>query len=372
MFLATLFGAMSFTACGETHETFKGKLSDESFDTENAALTAFLEDEIDGMSTQAELVEYVKDADLSQNEIATLPLGEIAPEKVSHAERGTISYRASTPQTRAMPASETDSLKTHAIYLFEVDERYRYFVPPTQIGQPITKDYFEDVLSSAKYANCTIEFLSSAKGTYNGSVQNTSASCIYKFTENALQITQKEETALGNYTLNSYIAERNGRYFYCTPNNISAYAAAVPDHSSGAWHIEKIDLGELDARFQTLGDLVRYFVTSGIDFSYFEKTKDGFGIMSAEKFLQIALDMIGGSVVTDVLQDFLKEFSYECVVQDGRLEKIESHMQAEGNFSMGEAQQEMKAEKKESYHFDQFGTTKVTLPEDLQQILEEL
>ena len=36
---AALFGAMCFTACGGSHETFKGKLSDESFETENAALT---------------------------------------------------------------------------------------------------------------------------------------------------------------------------------------------------------------------------------------------------------------------------------------------------------------------------------------------
>ncbi len=370
-FLAALFGAVCLTACGRSHETFNGKLSDKSFETENAALTAFLEDEIEGMSTQAELAEYVKDVDLDQKEIAALPLGEISPEEVSHAERGTISYRATTPKSGLALTSESENVKTHEIYLLESDGKFRYFVPPTQIGQPITKDYFDDVFSSEKYANCTIEFLSSTKGKYNGSTQNASSSSTYKITENALKVTQ-QDSSLGGYSLEYYVVERNGNLFFCVSNNISAYEAAVPNYDSGAWHIEKMSAGELGAQIRTLGDFVRYFVTAGIDFSFFEKTKNGFGIMSAEKYLQIAQKMIGQSGYTEVLKEGLKKFKYECVVRDGRLEKIETLLSAEGNFSTGETRRELKVERTESYRFDRFGTTEVSLPEELQLQLEKI
>ncbi len=309
---AALFGAMCFTACGGSHETFKGKLSDESFETENAALTAFLEDEIEGMSTQAELVEYKKDADLSPKEIAALPLGEIAAEEISHAERGTISYRATTLQSGAALTSDAENVKTHEIYLLELDGKFRYLVPPTQIGQPITKDYFEDVFSSEKYTNCTIEYLSTTQGTYNG-IYNGSASSTYKFTANVLQYRLNDSS--GNLAADSYIVERKGNFFFC---------AAAPDYNNGEWHIEKIDPKEaetLGMQIRTLGDFVRYLLVPSIDFSFFEKTKDGFGIMSAEKYLQIAQKMIGQSGYTEALKEGLKKFKYEFVVRDGRLEK---------------------------------------------------
>lgn len=372
--LATLFGAMCFTACGGSHESFKGKpseetfigkLSEESFETENAALTAFLEDEIEGISTQAELVEYVKEADLDQKEIAALPLGEIAPKEVAHAERGMISYRATTPQSGIALTSDTENVKTHELYLLELNGKFRYLVPPTQVGQPITKDYFDDIFSSAKYTNCTIEGLTSTKVTYDGATQNANMSLTYKFTANALQYSVNGSSDF-NVTADVYVVERNGNFFVC---------AAAPDYNSSAWHIEKINMKEAEAsgmQIQTVGDMVRYIVTPEIDFSFFEKTDNGFGIMSAEKYRTIAPKMFEQSGYTDTKIEFLteavKEFKYECTERNGRLEKIELSMGVE---VLTVSERIIKQESKGILRFDQFGTTEITLPEELQLQLEK-
>ena len=146
--LALILGLSCLSACtvqwgNSTGDTFAGKVSDEEFTTEDAAIQAFLKNELDGLSTKTELIGYEKEADLTAEELKQLPLGELAAEKIDHAERGTVSYRAAIPSNGATPTAATDAtdddVKTHGLYLLETEGSVRYFVPPTKVGEPITK-----------------------------------------------------------------------------------------------------------------------------------------------------------------------------------------------------------------------------------------
>lgn len=205
--LAALIGTMGFAACKDGGEPFEGTLSTETFETQTAAVEAFLDQEIDGLSTQAELVEYVKEADLSAGEIEELPLGEAAG-TITRAERGTVSYKTRAVGGTGLTA-ETDNIKTHALYLLESDGKFLYFVPPTEIGQPVTKSYFNSLFSAEKYANCTLEQEITKTSARTGQPeQKASLLSIMKAAEDAAEV-----KGYGADAGNGYYAIKNGKIY---------------------------------------------------------------------------------------------------------------------------------------------------------------
>ncbi len=79
--LTAVFAAAAMclcTACGGgdseeyTVDTFKGVVSEQSYKTKDTAVQAFIAEEVGGKNLEAVFIEYIKEADLTQAEIAEL------------------------------------------------------------------------------------------------------------------------------------------------------------------------------------------------------------------------------------------------------------------------------------------------------------
>lgn len=342
--LAALLGMTCLTACKNAEISFEGTLSAETFETQNAAVEAFLEEEIDGRYTHAELVEYQKEADLTADEIGALPLGG---ETVVRAERGTVSYRVNTEAATAL-TDKTDDIKTHPLYLLEADGKFRYFVPPTEIGQPITKSYFQSLFDPEKYANCTLEM--------NCYMSREQSEPLDAYAIKAAGDVAWFKIERDGYAQNGYTVIRNGKHYDCVANPNGSWEIQE------SWGNEAIDLSglETDPLLILGGYTVSVFLFRWVygDFSFLERTEYGLRV-NQEKWVSRAEFQESQKI---------KEFQFDYIVQNGRIEEMTTIIKLE------ETDGSATVERVPEFHctLKDFGTTEVSLPADLKAELEKL
>lgn len=346
--LAALLGMTCLTACKNAEISFEGTLSAETFETQNAAVEAFLEEEIDGRYTHAELVEYQKEADLTADEIGALPLGG---ETVVRAERGTVSYRVNTEAATAL-TDKTDDIKTHPLYLLEADGKFRYFVPPTEIGQPITKSYFQSLFDPEKYANCTL----ARKETYTGSsLEGQWGGTDTSIIKVAGNVGWSKNETNGNETNSideSYLVIRNGKFYGCDRAKLGVRWVIEEE----GWLAAFANGSPLTMGYAPVVALLQDFAG---DFSLLERTEYGLRV-NQEKWVSL-----GGGLQES---QKIKEFQFDYIVRNGRIEEITRIGIVEE--TDGSAVVDRRAELHVT--IKDFGTTKVSLPADLKAELEKL
>lgn len=355
--LAALLGATYFAACKGEGEAFGGQISEKTFETQNAAVEAFLKDEIEGLSTQAELVGYQKEADLTADEIGKLPLGDGA-NPVDRAERGTVSYKVQAVANTAGLAAETDDVKMHALYLLETEGKFRYFVPPTEIGQPITKSYYNSLFAPEKYANCTLEM--NIDQNFISSGQKASSKIVIKAAGDVAELNGN-----GSVEGSGYFAIKNGTLYQCEARADGSWEPAENSDFSGLGN------GPVEAMGDLMGNMISHAALQGIDFSYFERTKNGLSI-GKNKYVLAAAKLM--NIPADFLSSFtnaVKNLQYDCVVQNDRIKEItvNANIDTTGLFpGAGSIVMELNTH----YRLKDFGTTKVSLPDDLKAALDTL
>lgn len=360
--LAFALGSLVLAGCtkGKGGESFRGKVSDESFATEQEAVAAFLEEEIDGSSTSSELIGYEKEADLDRKEIEALSLGELDPSSVVRAERGKVSFRNSSGEVVSL--AEGESVKSHGLYLLETEGEFHYFVPPTEVGEPVTKSYFDDVLAAEKYMNCTMEGTQTTDADFGEGPQSLETPVSIRIADHAIQSSggfgaYNGSSGSGLFSYDSYFAERDGGLVYCVqlPEEIADRLGV------GRWNLYPVE-GEVGgSAMHSCGDYVR-ILFSAIDFSYFERTEDGLAINDTEKYLA-AVRAMGISEEENI--GSVKEFLYRLTVKNGRMEKMECKVVCEYGESGQHVGTTMNVDLKN------FGSTSVVLPDDLKQLLAE-
>lgn len=385
LLLATAMSAVLLCSCGlfgTTSDTFKGKLSEKTYDTQDAAVTAFLKEEIDGLTTRAELVEYVKEADLGKEEIAKLPLGDVSADKVTHAERGKVSYRANILTGAAAATAESaEDLETHGLYLLEIDGKFRYFVPPTEVGEPITKSYFEDVFDSEKYVNCTVEATQSMDmiTTIDGkdeTMMKTSTTYVEKFTKDAVEVIMTMESdSFQPTTSTGYLLESGGRLILYTFIDMSQFG--VPGLTS-TW--SQMDFTDLISKLTgkeavTLSDYMRNSFGE-TDYSFFEKTETGFQISSPERYqmmLRTVMESVGmnedmfDTLGYDPFSATLTDFSSDYTIKNGRFDKCTAT--ATISYDLTYATGKLTTPAVMEMIYKDYGKTTVTVPDSLREYI---
>ncbi len=346
--LATVMGVACLAGCSPAaSETFEGAVSETTYSSVTTAAQGFLAEELNGSTSTTNFVGYEKQADLTEEEVAALPLEEGVT--LVSAEKGTISYTLSDGSVASLAAS-TDGVKTQTAYILQYEGGiYRYYVPAQIVGEALTKSYFEDVLDTSKYVNST--FTSNSSMTMSMSMmgqsasQNMSTSMTLKFTENAIEL----------YSSSSYYGETETDTMYLvktTDNGLVLYSQYEGEWSGYEAYFDSVDEFWLE-----------YFIS--LDFSYFEKTSTGFGISSDKlnEYFGEMMDSMAGEM--DGANISFGDSQMNYVVSEGAIASMSAKYNMSVSASYGGYSASTTIRGSASGNISNRGTTSITLPADL-------
>ncbi len=364
LFAMVSAAACLFVACfglagcdsGNYSETFPGVLSEDTYETTDAAAAAFLENEIAAPDVRTTFVSYKKSKDITEEELAAFEL-DVAAEDIGAKEWGTVTYEATlTSGVSSLAAGSGNGTTKHVkVGMFEIDGVYRYFVPVAGTGEMISKSYYESVFDPAKYKNCTETFdmtVTSSASTQGQKVTLTlDTRCTMKLTEEAAELvmTTSGLASQGVPDVNVTV------YVFKQGDGIAAYASI-----NGVWQ-QYLDLG-----VSSWDELFEMNLDDFIDYSYFEKTKSGFKIspMKYEQYMQQYIDDLGLDYSFSSNMDYSGEATY--FVTEGRLSKATTKVSLSMKVSSYGYTVTAKASASGVNVFSDFGTTTVQIPEGLQ------
>lgn len=317
-----------FTGCSSGpgySETFAGTLSEHSYTSSNKAAEGFLSEELTGAAEKAEFVSYVKQRDMTKEQISGLdvsPLGET--EQVVAAEVGNITYKTiqTSNYSYEATAESPQSNAVFTVYILEISRgesaqhEYRYYVPKSEPGQSLTNSYYKDLFNPEKYTDFT------QKMTYTSTVSMG---------------TSINKTAVVKVNANKALIETDEKYIYPNTSNwadmpsMDNHIVAYIEESAGNMSVwESSNNGTFNlttvsqmsiAGITDIKSLPTLFLP-GLDFSYYEKTSYGFKIKN--KYLRYISASLGSLMGLETSVNAQLNF----YVVEGRLYKIEETLKA--------------------------------------------
>ncbi|MDE7464364.1 MAG: hypothetical protein K2M48_04975 [Clostridiales bacterium] len=312
--------------------SFVGSISVQSYESANDAAAAFLTEELDGAATSTTFVSYEKSADLTEEEIAELNLGEdfeFTVEDIDSAENGVVSYTESTSAVNESAAGA----KTARVVIIKIGSVYWYYVPMFKDGEVLTNSYMDNILDFTKYANVTETVVSKSVVSAGGQMAETSITITTKIANDKIYFKQ---VAPNPYTNQKETTEY---YFVVTEEGLLMYDKVGSEWDSSYSGFDSLD-EFLEAAFK-------------YDASYFVKTKSGFK-MNSEKltqFLRDVLDNIGqGYTISSVSANYY--------VKDARLDSAESNVKMKMTYQG----QTINGTATVTTTYTDYGTTVVNLP----------
>lgn len=330
-------------------DTFVGAISEETYESDEDAVKGFLENEISGEAVKAELVNFEQKKELSKSQIGQLAVDKLEEdEEIVSAKEVKVTYKRNDS---GRVAQSEDNYFEFTIYVLEITSHgtelhtYRYYVPKANVGDVLTRSYYDDLLNPEKYINCTQEYTSVAK---QGSIEITQ-NYLIKIAENKAFI-------------NLHIVNPNSTGFNIEYMDLLAYFEYDDDanelkiwasNDNGATYI----LGS-NYSFASLGvtDIksLSTMCIPKIDYSYYIKTDFGFKI--SEDFLNKYISKVYGYDNDSINADC----NLNVYIQDGKIVKMESDnsITIKQGFSMT-------IKNSESLEFKDFGTTSVEKPANI-------
>lgn len=345
------------TACGGNYsETYTGTLSQQSYTSEENAAKAFVEAEIasSNMSVTFTKVEVEEEA-LSEEEVEKLELGDV--ENVEYVKKATVYYSEGGAQPLAIALDESSASTdiSQLLYIVKyVDGGYKYYSPALTEGENLTKSYYDDVFSSARYENVTVTgsmyttvraTISYSNGQTQSQSESSNVSYTYKITKNAVVATMTQSASGKTATMYNYLVKTTTGYVIVMEYN-GSYEVSGP--------------GQLNST----ADFLWSGLIENADHTYFQKTKSGF-TMKTEQAKQMAADLLEDAGVDSDMLDMFDELEYNFYVSEGNIIKMEDKVSASISYSEGGNSLQMAIAASSKYDFGSFGTTTVTLPDDV-------
>ncbi len=365
LFASVGLGACSITDGGNYSETFEGVISTETYTSQDAAAKAFIEHEIvDGSATVA----YEKQADLTQEEIAALNLGDVKAEDVVSAEMGSVTYSPVSKARAAQFAADTSvsgGKEVSLIILGFEDNAFRYYIPQPSVGETISKSYLDSVCDLSSYTNFTMTAKSTTSVNSTVTVQGRTQSVKYtmdlsitlKVTETAAMI-KTTTSAKGNFPAEEGMPEgTQSATVYIVVEN----GALVAYSQTNGGTYQRNDYAFAD--YDSLAELFNY-QQPDIDHTLFEKTKTGFKL-SPDKFDEYVEEYLGDEM--DNFNGLIPQIKGEATyfVTDGRLAKGTAKVSAKGGASEQGMSISISIGASATTTYTDFGTTVVTLPAEI-------
>lgn len=351
---------VGFTGCSNEpnySETFAGAISEHSYADKNEAAEGFLSEELTGEAGRAELVNYEKQRDMTEEQISGLNIQSLdQTEKVVAAEVVNITYKTAQNSYYSYAANE-ESQQDYAVftvYILEISREgttlheFRYYVPKSELGQSLTSSYYKDLLNPEKYTNFTQRMTDTATSSFGISRSVTS---VVKVDTDKAFLEQEEKynypnglnwTGIppqGSHIL-AYFEESAGNTFVWASND----GGETYKHSTTA----QTDI----AGITDIKSLIT-FLLPNLDYSFYEKTDYGFKIK--EKYLNKYLASSFGSLTGG---DASVNAQLNFYVVEGRLYKIVGIATAE--YGIGNTRSS--TSQRQEYTFTDYGTTVVKKP----------
>lgn len=285
---------------GGVSETFKGAVSEESYETSNKAAEAFVLEEVVG-EEEAEIVEVTSKGELSSEEINKLNVSSEILEGSLGVEKLEVTYsleEESSSASRALKLATSKTNKVVVVYVVKYNNSFKYITPLPENGETITKSYYDSVFNSEKYKNCTFDYESSVmidakSGDYREYVKTTIKQFI-KYTEDKIYMKL-------NYKVEGEAPEYGEEMLFYL------YFEKVEGQTKSYMSLDEIDWAEVDMKEfnEELGSLfgvtnienIYPFANQYLDYTYFKKSDYGFELPSenARKyFLEVLMSALSG------------------------------------------------------------------------------
>lgn len=256
---AELEGAEGLT-CGEK---YAGKLSENSYDSADDALTAYIELEIGG---GAAVTDSKKESDLTESEIAALSLTDEQRAGLTKAEAYTVTYSTSGGGVAATARSLTSvaasaPAKTRKVYLLVINGKVFYLDPLPATGDDLSKSYYDSVLAFENYANCTIKQTITSTVSVQGMTMSVKIEMTVKIADNKCY--QESKTSMLGQDISIYY------YMEETESGLQTYQS----EDGLTWTKEAYLLGNDGNPITSISDMI---IICQYDYSYLKKTDTGF------------------------------------------------------------------------------------------------
>ena len=140
---------------GSVSETFKGAVSENTYNTANDAATAFVNEELAG-EAEATVQSVKSNGKVSESKVNSLIPADllVGSDSVEEIE---VVYNLSTASAYTRSGGATPVSKTVKVYVIKYGVDWKYFTPAPINGDTITKSYYDSVFNTEKYLNCTFE-----------------------------------------------------------------------------------------------------------------------------------------------------------------------------------------------------------------------
>lgn len=279
---------------GGVSETYTGAVSEESFETKEEAVEAFVNEQIVGTSQAAVIESTVSKGELSDTEIAALNLPADIAGDVDSVEELEVTY-TETSYYSAIADSTTGSKKI-TVYIVKCGPDFKYFTPCPVDGETITKSYYESVFDNEKYANCTYVNSSYLKLEAQGQTMEMTLTQTIKRDGNKIYIKQIVE---GDPTL---VAQ-------ALPFGTDEYMEVYIEKSESGSTTTKVKMSA-DGSWQDSNLVFTVDPFAGqdrLDYSYFSKANFGFAL-KGENAIKFYRSYANGYIPDDAKLDLYAEY----------------------------------------------------------------
>ena len=354
---------------GNYSETFKGAVSEETYETANDAVQGFLDTEISGKTSEAVLVDYKKEKELSAKEVESLAIDEEYREGLISVEKGNVTYTensVSTAEAIVCAKAAGAETKTKVIYLLTYTGVFRFFTPAVENGDNLTSSYFDSTFDGEKYINCSVEAVMKAEGTQQGVKYVMENNASVKLTATALYEKDNVKMTMNGQDMSSMLGGSQNPEVYIADTTDGLYQMAG---LNGKW--ESVNITNHPGAMIQAENVHDYFMEwfrqrfNQLDHTYFEKTSTGYALRADKynEFLKTQqgsenLGGIGGiGGIGDTSGDF--DLSYVINISDGRFSDVTMKI------AYGDTLTEM------TMKFTGFGKATITIPAEAKNSLPD-
>jgi hypothetical protein len=352
-------------------DTYTGYLSEDIYATEYDALSSYVARELKGAATIGDIYNYEIGEELSADEISALNIGEV--ENLLAVRKTRVQY----------VDKDYDDIKEKDVYLVVLNDGYlKYFAPALNTGDTLPSSYY-DLVSSNTLSQTSVTCVSTTTQTISINIDSYGASSANITGTNTWKVTKDVVYCIANQQTEGYGSSTSEYYIVRNPNDPSDFLQ-IYRNGNNAWELTSYiatltlpTIPKTDDNYLMASIVMLEFATA--DHSYFEKTNFGFR-MSSDK-LQAYCDNIVMPMVMDSLNEsvgpsaelgklnFLwKEDSLvDFYLKDNLLTKYDSITDCTATGVYVDMTMDMYIES--TLNFSNYGTTVVTIPAEVQQII---
>lgn len=333
---------------GGCSDTYKGEVSEYTYETKELAAKAFVEEQVVG-DNDVTIVKTESKGELSSTQIEALNIPEAEKTDIVSVEEVEVEYalESSTYMSKTQSASPNKIVK---VYIIKYPNTFKYYSPAPVTGATVTRSYYDSIFDTEKYQNCTMT------STMEMSTETTTLTLQGKKTTT----TSQKTTIFAQYSEDKIFQQRtietteNGE---TTTSSESIYIEKVGNdlfgytNTTGTWTLAGT------VGFSQLEDLMP-FADSYLDYTYFTKTEFGCEIGQDNMMRYIRETFENDSLV----MEYLEQMDISAITKYYVAEGVLSGMRQDMTLSLSEGIVSASVISKVETICKDYGTTVVERP----------